>query len=357
MDIDMDNDGSVDFQINHEASTNSNTWTSYFSTYSYYMYHSFQLNRNAYVSKVASGAEIFGVNTYEVDTLPTDEELIDTDPFNVNNTDDNLGSFYYFSSNFSWSYGVNGPLPGEGDRYIGVRFMIGTDTHYGWIRLNVPTGVNQVTVLGYAYESQPGVGIHGGDTVGVYIGGLATSNILATSAQVDYTPMKGGSVYMVVQNYGDPVPTEAEVISGAGAAGATLIHADTNLAVAETVDNFAISSLSTFTQYKAYLVLVDDSNVVSNVIDTAFTTLDPTGIDFNGITEFKIFPNPVVQNLNMELPEASRIIIRDISGREVMRLEVEAGRQQLDLSALESGTYMIEAIADHSSKTLKFIKK
>lgn len=348
MDIDLDNDGNVDFQIRHDVSYSIYTSTSSSTTYTYFLAY-----RYANIFKVASGAEVFGVNTSQVDTLPTDEELIDTDVFNVQNNNYNLASYY------SGSFGTGswGPLPGEGDRYVGVRFMIGTDTHYGWIRLNVPAGVNQVNVLEYAYETQPGVGIHGGDTIGVYIAGLVPSNILATSAQIDYTPMKGGSVYMVVQNYADPVPTETEVISGAGAAGATLIHADTNLAVAETGDNFAISSLSTFTQYKAYLVLVDDSNIVSNVIDTAFTTLDPTGIDFNGITEFKIFPNPVVQNLNMELPEASRVIIRDISGREVMLVEVEAGRQQLDLSMLESGTYMIEAIAEHSSKTLKFIKK
>lgn len=355
MDIDLDNDGNVDFQLNNSytfsfwtntiTNTITTTSTTYYTySYSYYSYYYKYANLKA----VGAGAEIFG-HFSSIDSLPTNEELIASDPFNVTNNNWNLGSY--------GTWGAWGDFPGEGDRYVGVRFMNGPDTLYGWIRLNVAADVEEITLLGYAYETQAGVGIHGGDTVGVYVDGVATSNILANSAQVDYTPMKGGNVYMVVQEYADAAPTQAEVISGAGAPGATLIHADTNVAVAETAGFFAISGLTPNTQYKTYLVLVDDSTVTSHVIDTAFTTQDNVGIDFNGIVEFNIFPNPVMNNLNLELPENSMIIVRDLSGREMIRREIEGGRQMLDVSSLESGTYLIEAIGERSSKSLQFIKQ
>jgi hypothetical protein len=43
------------------------------------------------------------------------------------------------------------------DRFLGVRFLINGETHYGWIRLTVITkpGPLSATITGYAYESLP----------------------------------------------------------------------------------------------------------------------------------------------------------------------------------------------------------
>jgi hypothetical protein len=47
------------------------------------------------------------------------------------------------------------------DHYVGVRFSIGGQTHYGWIRLTVTTDPNphgpamSATITGYAYETVP----------------------------------------------------------------------------------------------------------------------------------------------------------------------------------------------------------
>jgi hypothetical protein len=43
------------------------------------------------------------------------------------------------------------------DRFLGVRFLISGETHYGWIRLTVITkpGPLSATITGYAYESLP----------------------------------------------------------------------------------------------------------------------------------------------------------------------------------------------------------
>ena len=44
------------------------------------------------------------------------------------------------------------------DKYIGVRFLIGGNFHYGWVRVDVIDG-NNFFVKDYAYEASPGVAI------------------------------------------------------------------------------------------------------------------------------------------------------------------------------------------------------
>jgi hypothetical protein len=54
------------------------------------------------------------------------------------------------------------------DRFLGIRFRIGEETHYGWARLSVRLGTPKhgigVLLTGYAYEAQPDTPIRAGDT-------------------------------------------------------------------------------------------------------------------------------------------------------------------------------------------------
>jgi len=59
------------------------------------------------------------------------------------------------------------------DRYLGLKFTINGQTHYGWARLNVSFVVNQIphgtlkaTLTGYAYETIPNKAIIAGKTTG-----------------------------------------------------------------------------------------------------------------------------------------------------------------------------------------------
>ena len=62
---------------------------------------------------------------------------------------------YYFGS---WAFAPTS--------YLGIKFPINGETHYGWARLTVtPTDQNIIATLsGYAYETQPDTPIHAGDT-------------------------------------------------------------------------------------------------------------------------------------------------------------------------------------------------
>ena len=61
--------------------------------------------------------------------------------------------------------GLLGNWGNETNKYLGVSFTIGPDTHYGWIRLDTRlagVGAPSLTVTGYAYEDEPHKSIRAG---------------------------------------------------------------------------------------------------------------------------------------------------------------------------------------------------
>ncbi|HTS37723.1 MAG TPA: hypothetical protein VMH04_18760 [Candidatus Solibacter sp.] len=60
--------------------------------------------------------------------------------------------------------GCAGPWNNIGTRYLGVRFKVGAETHYGWARVDVTTvGLGfKVSLTGYAYETTPSTPIDAG---------------------------------------------------------------------------------------------------------------------------------------------------------------------------------------------------
>jgi hypothetical protein len=72
-----------------------------------------------------------------------------------------------------------GNWPGQNDKYLGVRFIAGSQTHYGWIRCSVSADGSIITIKDYAYNATPGVGLTAGqsNTVGVAENTSAISQI------------------------------------------------------------------------------------------------------------------------------------------------------------------------------------
>jgi hypothetical protein len=61
----------------------------------------------------------------------------------------------------------DGPWKDTQNRYLGLKFSINGETHYGWARLTVKTkGGITATLTGYAYETVPNKPINAGDTHG-----------------------------------------------------------------------------------------------------------------------------------------------------------------------------------------------
>jgi len=58
------------------------------------------------------------------------------------------------------------------DRYLGLRFKIGNDWHFGWARLDVAQNAASFTLKDYAYESTPGKRI----IAGMKVSGITENN-------------------------------------------------------------------------------------------------------------------------------------------------------------------------------------
>ena len=75
-----------------------------------------------------------------------------------------LASVYYGGGGLN----VQGNWADVSNRYLGVRFQINGETHFGWVRLNVQINTTKLTVFsrvtGYAYETTPNQAIDAGET-------------------------------------------------------------------------------------------------------------------------------------------------------------------------------------------------
>jgi hypothetical protein len=67
------------------------------------------------------------------------------------------------------------------DRYLALRFSLGGDWYYGWVRVSVSSGASSFTIRDYAYNGVPGEGIFAGETECSIPFGLAVSNVDSNS--------------------------------------------------------------------------------------------------------------------------------------------------------------------------------
>jgi hypothetical protein len=63
---------------------------------------------------------------------------------------------------------MTGPWNNVQNQYLGVSFKVGSETHYGWIRISVsdPVGPMKVLITGYAYETVSNKSLRAGQTFG-----------------------------------------------------------------------------------------------------------------------------------------------------------------------------------------------
>jgi hypothetical protein len=70
-----------------------------------------------------------------------------------------------------------------------------------------------------------------------------------------------------------------------------------------------------------------------------------------------MYPNPFLAVLNVESQEAQvQILIRNLNGQIINKLEIQAGKYQIDASEWASGLYIIEVLGTTTAESFKFIK-
>lgn len=177
--LDMNNDGTDDFRI-----FQNQIFSSSFSTYSYY-----SIRNRVRVSPLTSANEVLG-SSYPYN-LNAGTPISSGAPFS-NSTSQSLASvsFGSYSGSF-WGPYSYGNWVGATEKFLGVRFDIGGNTHYGWVRLSVSASGDEFTVLDYAYEATPGEPIDAGDIQAYMASNIVGSDIAnntftETDLQVDF---------------------------------------------------------------------------------------------------------------------------------------------------------------------------
>jgi hypothetical protein len=87
-------------------------------------------------------------------------------------------------------------------------------------------------------------------------------------------------------------------------------------------------------------------------------TVGALGVSDQAKNTVKLYPNPVVDVLNIESPDKVKsITVFDATGRSVSTHVLNASKSQVNLSALASGVYVVNIVTDKGVQTVKMIKK
>jgi hypothetical protein len=70
------------------------------------------------------------------------------------------------SGGSAYSTFFDGPWFKQPKAYLGVKFVINGQTHYGWVRVTMGSYIDSYTIVGYAYETVPNKAISTGQTSG-----------------------------------------------------------------------------------------------------------------------------------------------------------------------------------------------
>lgn len=96
-----------------------------------------------------------------------------------------------------------GPWLGVADKYLGFKFTVGANTHYGWARLSVAANAETITIKEYAFNATPGSAINTceGSTNGIESVSIEDKVLIKTTlndATVNVTPdLVGGTINLV----------------------------------------------------------------------------------------------------------------------------------------------------------------
>jgi hypothetical protein len=100
-----------------------------------------------------------------------------------------------------------------------------------------------------------------------------------------------------------------------------------------------------------------DADAVSYV-DNIKMIMSPVGVEKEQTAGLRVYPNPASTQLNVEYPGMEQILVRDVLGKLVQRVELQGQDQfTLPVSHLAGGVYFITVESVGNSYTTKFLKK
>ena len=274
------------------------------------------------------------------------------------------GSVVNSAKAFRHAFGQLSLFAGFGDKFIGVRFQISGQTHYGWIKINLPSNFHHsggtLQVISYAYNSTADSPITCNGVLPVEL----TSFTAALSGEA--VSLKWNTA-TEVNNYGFSIersttPSNPPPYQGGGQGGGPW----------ETL-GFVKGNGNSYSP-KDY-AFTDPNPPVGTVVYRLKQVDIDGAFKYSGEVEVKVevpakfaleqnYPNPFnpTTTIRYSLPEESRVIIKvyNMLGAEVATLMNEnkaAGNHQIEFdgSKLASGTYVYKIQTGKYSASKKFL--
>jgi len=145
MSIDIDKDSTIDFGLYLKLNKDNNDKYNYLLTIAgevlYNEMKSISINGDDYIKTLSKNDSINVVSFLDWS--------FDCNIFEIEKTIGNTEEKYGFS--------------GKDDMLIGIRFLIGTELHYGWLKLDVAADYKSAIVKEVAYDIRPNIGIKAGE--------------------------------------------------------------------------------------------------------------------------------------------------------------------------------------------------
>ena len=225
-------------------------------------------------------------------------------------------------------------------KYLGVRFFIGPNIHYGWIRINA-SDFTSIYIVDWAYEQTPNKGIITGDKppqVVLNAGVVSTHEktiVVSVKFNEEVTGLTAGDFSVGNGSAHDL----AEWVSGKEYT--IEITANNPGEVIVELPGGAVTDLT------------GNPNSLAAVSFTYEGSLDINEINDSG---FKLYPNPVTDQLNIVSETEARIIIIDLHGRVVLDME-NVLEKTIDTGNLPEGLYTMKVITNDGVSVHKFVKE
>ncbi len=351
--IDIDGNGTNDFQAR-------------VGTYSYY-------NTTRVTTYLKGSYEASGKNTLQSGMYSgTVKEL------NLNDTIETSSSFNNsIYSVLTRSYNGNTPNSsfdfqgGETDKYIGVRFYIGTELHYGWIKVSLSSDVTALTIKEVGYEpAELALSKAGASTSVTVISNLVVTdeanNTNASDIRVSFTKastetnVSGYKIALIptadITTYGklyrlQELPVEQYYyVPKTGANISTVLPA--------SLLDMGGNSLVAAVPYTVFVESVGDistgdalATAASSVTIGSVTATTESGKNISG---YMYSAGNTVYLRNME---AGTVKIMNVAGSELYNNTLTAGDSEISL-ATEEGIYLVQLLINGEKATQKvFLRK
>jgi hypothetical protein len=70
-----------------------------------------------------------------------------------------------------------------------------------------------------------------------------------------------------------------------------------------------------------------------------------------------MYPNPTSTELTVEHASGAEVVVYDVVGREVKRVQIMRERETIDVSGLVSGVYVVQINKDGEKRNLRVVKE